>query len=206
MDRIKPLIIIILLIGFSKADDLLDYTWTENDPVLIDYIYKNKDSLNKYAERIFKRGEDYLPYIYSIAEKHNVPKEIAVVAAIESSFNPNAISHAGATGMWQFMEMTGRDMGIVTNTNDFRKDWKKSTEAAIRYLKWLSLENFDGDYELAILAYNGGVGRVKRAMKAYDTNNPWELIKISNMPSETKEYLPKFISYVYYYHYVILNN
>jgi membrane-bound lytic murein transglycosylase D len=174
----------------------LDYVWTNYHPILTKYITLNREKIYRDGKYLFKNSHKYIPHIEKIATKHNVPKEIAVVAAIESAFNPTAQSSAGAKGMWQFMEATAKDMGL---SSEDRTDWKKSTRAAILYLKWLSFNKFNGDYELALLAYNGGIGRVKRAMERHNTNDPWELIRLNALPKETQEYLPKFITYVYYY-------
>lgn len=195
----KLIYFLFFVILFQKvhADDL-DYVWTDTHPVLTEYVSENKDKIFKYADGVFKNSDEYLPYIYKIAEENNVPKEIAVVAAIESAFNPKAISSAGALGMWQFMEETAKDMGLDSKD---RKDWKKSTKAAILYLKWLA-NSFDGDYELAILAYNGGIGNIKKTINKYQNSDPWFLISKKDLPEETREYLPKFITYVYYYHYI----
>ena len=124
-----------------------------------------------------------------------------VLPAIESSFNPYAVSHAGAEGMWQFMSGTAKDMGLIKNGIDKRKNWKASTIAAAKYLKWLAEEEFDGDYELAILAYNAGVGKVKNAIKKFKTRDPWKLIQYSYFSKESRDYLPKFVTYVHLFYY-----
>lgn len=196
----KFFLIFVLLfsqICFSE-DKKLDYIWTEAHPVLTNYIFENREKIYRDGEELFKNSDRYIPYIEEIASKHEVPREIAIVAAIESAFNPKALSSAGASGMWQFMKETAKDMGL---TSEERNDWKKSTRAAIIYLKWLAFHNFDGDYELALLAYNGGIGRVTRAMERHQTNDPWKLIELNTLPKETQEYLPKFITYVYYYNF-----
>lgn len=173
-----------------------EYGWDTNHPELIEYARDNKDSIMRISNVVFKNGNQYLPYIYEVANEFGVPREVAVVAAIESAFNPNAISHAGATGMWQFMKETGRDMGLSDND---RKDWRKSTRAAIAYIQWLS-EKFNGNYELAIIAYNGGIGKVSRNIQRLESDDPWFLLKFGDFKQETKDYLPKFISYMHYYY------
>lgn len=203
MSHMKIKIIFLFLIFFSSfsfAKDL-DYTWTNSHPILTNYIKKNSEKILNNGKYLFNNKEHYIDFIEQIAEENDVPKEIAIVAGIESSFNPKAISNAGAIGMWQFMEETAFDMGL---SSDERKDWKKSTEAAIKYLKWLSYK-FNGDYELALLAYNGGIGRVEKAIKKHNTIDPWILIEKKALPKETMEYLPKFITYVYYYNYINKN-
>jgi membrane-bound lytic murein transglycosylase D len=180
-----------------------DYKWTDNHPVLNEYIENNRDNVLRITPYSNKKGKQYKKFIEAVIQVVDVPKELIVLAAIESNYDPSAISKAGATGMWQFMKPTAKDMGLKVNKYvDERKNWKKSTVAALKYLKWMSEKHFDGDYELAILAYNAGIGKVKRAMKKYKTKNPWELIKHDHFAKESQDYLPKFISHMNYYYYI----
>ncbi|WP_318493235.1 lytic transglycosylase domain-containing protein [Photobacterium leiognathi] len=124
------------------------------------------------------------------------------IPAIESGFNPKAKSSAGAVGLWQLMPETARDMGLIVNGDvDERYDWQKSTVAAVKYLKWLADTKFNGDYELAILAYNGGVGRVLTAIKKEQSTNAWDLSAGTVLPKETREYLPKVVTYIHLFNY-----
>ena len=82
-------------------------------------------------ERYLKRLEQYFPYIKSVFERRGIPVEIGYLALVESGFNPNAVSHVGATGLWQFMPYTGKDLGLrISWWIDERKDPYKATEAA----------------------------------------------------------------------------
>ena len=138
-----------------------------------------------------------------MAKKEGVPKELFALAGVESGFNPNAVSNAGATGMWQFMKDTASDMGLRGSGRDNRKNWEKSTVAAIKYIKYLAEEHFYGDYELAVLAYNAGVGKVKKAILKNQSADVWVLIKDKKtFKKESREYLPKFIAYANYYKYL----
>lgn len=185
-----------------KASNInIIYEWTDYNPIIESYVINNKDNILKHANSAYKKSLNYRNHIKEVSNKYYVPEEVYVVAAIESSFNPNAISHAGAVGMWQFMEGTSKDMGLkINNRVDERKNWKKSTEAGVKYLKHLAEEHFDGDYELAILAYNAGLGRVKRAIKKHNTTNVWVLIQDEKtFAKESREYLPKFLTFVQYF-------
>ena len=178
------------------------------DKDLIDrYIGKRKDFLIDNIEPIYINGQKHKGFINYVAKKHNVPVEIFALPAIESGYDVRAISSAGAIGMWQIMRPTGKDMGLyITRNMDERKNWKKSTVAAIKYIKHLSEDFFDGDYELAILAYNAGVGNVKRSMKRMKSKNAWYLVKNDKrLAQESKEYLVKFIIYAYYFDYLDIN-
>jgi len=194
---------LVLHTGLNAKNVNYEYQWTNNHPVLNDYIEKNREDVLRISPYNNKRSKDYKEFIETIIKVVDVPKELIVLAAIESSYDPIAVSSAGATGMWQFMKPTALDMGLkVNSTVDERKNWKKSTVAAIKYLKWMSDKHFNGNYELSILAYNAGIGNVKRAMRKHKTSNPWELIKYDTLTQESKDYLPKFITYMNYYYYL----
>ncbi|WP_210498273.1 lytic transglycosylase domain-containing protein [Vibrio crassostreae] len=139
---------------------------------------------------------------------HQVPREIAYLAAIESSFREDARSKAGAVGMWQFMPATARDMGLVVNNKvDERLDWKKSTVAAVKYIKWLAEGYFNNDYETAIIAYNYGVGNTRKLIKRVRSSHSLALIRSGQLPRESEEYLLKFLTYMHLYeHYKINGN
>jgi membrane-bound lytic murein transglycosylase D len=192
-----------LNIGLNAKSVEFEYEWTNNHPILNDYIKKNRDNVLRITPYSNKKSQDYKKFIEAVIKVIDVPKELIVLAAIESNYNPKAVSKAGATGMWQFMKPTAIDMGLkVSDRVDERTNWRKSTVAAIKYLKWMSEKHFDGDYELSILAYNAGIGNVQRAIKKHNTKNPWELIKHNTLKQESKDYLPKFIAYMNYYYYI----
>ncbi|MDE5685890.1 MAG: LysM peptidoglycan-binding domain-containing protein, partial [Paramuribaculum sp.] len=119
----------------------------------------------------------------------------------ESAINPNAVSRAGATGLWQFMPATAKGLGMeVSSLVDERRDARESSRNAARYLK--QLYNIYGDWSLAIAAYNCGPGNVNKARRrAGDANSDfWEIYNF--LPSETRGYVPAFIAanFVMNYH------
>ncbi len=190
-----------LFISFPSKAEFYKYNWTYDKDLIDAYIGKRKDFLLINIEPIYIKGQKYRSYIEYVIRKHDVPKEFFALAAIESAYNPKAKSGAGAVGMWQIMKPTGKEMGLKINTyKDERKNWKKSTAAAVDYIKHLAVDYFDGDYELAILAYNAGVGNVRKSMKRMKSDNAWYLIKNDdNLKKESKDYLVKFIIYAYYF-------
>ena len=106
----------------------------------------------------------YFPMFEESLDKYGCPLELRYLAVIESALNPNAVSRAGATGLWQFMYNTGKLYGLeVTTLLDDRRDPQKATDAAARHLKDLS-NIFFGDWVLAMAAYNCGAGNVKKAI------------------------------------------
>jgi membrane-bound lytic murein transglycosylase D len=123
-----------------------------------------------------------------------MPGELALLPMIESSFNPQAKSHMGATGIWQLGAITGRRFGLNKNSwYDERKDLVAATNAALSYLEYLH-EEFDGDWFLALAAYNAGEGRIKRAIRRNLAHNKptdfWSL----QLPNETKNFVPKLLA------------
>ncbi len=147
-----------------------------------------------YLTRIGKRAEPFLYYIVEELEKNNVPVELALLPIVESAFDPFAYSHGRASGMWQFIPGTGTRFGMKQNWwYDGRRDVIASTEGAIAYMKYLH-KFFDGDWLLALAAYNSGEGRVQRAVRKNKRMGKktdfWSL----DLPKETKAYVPKLLA------------
>lgn len=182
----------------------LDYPWTNTDQKVVDYAHKNKEMVLRLGKIMYERYDSkYAGFIEEQLAKHKVPKEMYVLAAIESGFKENAVSHAGASGMWQFMAPTARDMGLKVNSRvDERNDWKKSTVAAIKYIKWLAEDKFGGDYETAIISYNYGIGNTYKLIAKEKTANATKLIRSGSIPKESEEYLMKFLVFMNYFEYL----
>lgn len=188
---------------FSSYSFSFEYEWSDSDPTLLAYVKDEKDSIVKNASFAYQRGKPYREYIEAMAEKHGVPKELYVLAAVESAYKENVVSKAGATGMWQFMKGAAGEFGLRGGGYDNRKNWEKSTVAAMQYIKYLADEHFYGDYELAVLAYNAGLGNVKKAILKNQSADVWVIIKDKSIfQQESREYLPKFIAYANYFKYL----
>jgi len=148
----------------------------------------------RQVERIFKRGEPYLAYIFEEVKKRNFPTEIVLLPFIESGYDPFAYSHGRAAGLWQFIPGTGKMYGLKQDWwYDGRRDIVASTQAALDYLDYLQ-QRFDGDWLLAIAAYNSGSGHVSKAIKrnrkAGKPTDFWHL----QLPKETAAYVPKLLA------------
>ena len=143
-----------------------------------------------YVERMTTRGSRYLFYIVEELEARGMPTELALLPFIESAFNPQAISSAKASGMWQFMPATGRDYALTQNIfRDDRRDVLASTRAALDYLQRLYAQF--GDWHLALAAYNWGEGSVQRAIARNEKAGlPTDYLSLK-MPEETRNYVPK---------------
>lgn len=188
----------------TKAyDGFGEYEWTSDHPKVIEFASENKDFILEHAPVIYERYQKYKWFIEKNARKHAVPPELAYIAAIESSLDESAISSAGAAGMWQFMKPTARDMGLVVNGKvDERMNWKKSTDAAFKYLKWLAEDQFYGDYELAVIAYNYGIGNTKKVMNKTGAFDAFDVLEYDGLPKESQEYILKFLTYLHLYDYL----
>ena len=152
-------------------------------------LYSNQTAVN----RISKSGQRYLYHTLTRAQELGLPVELALLPFVESEFDPYAKSVDGATGIWQFMPATGKEWGLKSNWwYDGKKDVLASTEAALQFLKYLH-EKFDGDWLLAMAAYNTGPSRVYRAIKKNEREDKpirfWDL----NLPKETTAYVPKLL-------------
>ena len=143
-----------------------------------------------YVQRMTERGSRYLFYVVEEIDKRGMPTELALLPFIESAFNPQAMSVARASGMWQFMPATGKDFDLKQNLfRDDRRDVLASTRAALDYLQMLHKQF--GDWQLALAAYNWGQGNVQRAV---DRNLKAGLdagYESLRMPDETRNYVPK---------------
>lgn len=158
------------------------------------YTQKKRD----LSERILGLMPVYFPIFEEQLLKHGLPLELKYLAIQESALNQNAVSRAGATGLWQFMKGTAQMMGLkVTSYVDYRRDPYKASDAACRYLK--RLHNKYGDWLLVIAAYNCGPGNVNKAMRRSGRRTYWGIYKY--LPRETRGYVPAYISCVYWTNY-----
>ncbi len=143
-----------------------------------------------YVQRMTERGGRYLFHIVEEVHRRGLPTELALLPFIESAFNPQAMSTAKASGMWQFVPATGRDFSLRQNVfRDDRRDVLASTRAALDYLQ--SLHRMFGDWQLALAAYNWGQGSVQRAIKRNQQAGLATDYDSLRMPDETRNYLPK---------------
>ncbi len=154
------------------------------------------------AETILGRTSLYFPMIEQALREKNLPDELKYIAVIESSLLPDAESHQGASGVWQFMKGTGELYGLKIDKHiDERKDLVKSTDKALDYLKLL--HEAYGNWTLALAAYNCGTGTINKAIKkAGGETDYWKITEF--LPKETQKYIPRFIaaSYLMSYYYL----
>lgn len=163
----------------------------------IDYIQKFSNNKRNYLIRTFKRGKAFFPKIAAVLKRYHLPQELKVLMALESAFNPNALSIAGAKGYWQIMDDVAKEYGLqianAKNKKDDRTNFTKSTLAAAKYLKD-RCKNLNNNLLLMVASYNWGIGNIWNAMKKTGKSSPdfWDIKKY--LPAETKAYVMNFIA------------
>ncbi len=169
------------------------YPLVVNDMVASFIDLFRSDQKRDIIERWLSRSGKYLGMIKEVFREKGLPEELAYTAMIESGFNPLAVSRAGAKGLWQFMEETGRRYGLTVNRwVDERLDPAKSTIAAAHYLK--DLFGIFGSWSLAQAAYNAGELKVARALAATKSPDFWGLTRSRYLKDETKQFVPQILA------------
>ena len=200
----------------QPANVLFPESLNGNEEETLEYIEKFAANRRAYIIRTYNRGKNFFPKVTGILQKYNLPAELKVLIALESAFNGNAISKAGAVGYWQIMDEVAKEYGLkyavngkaaekkviskkgkkITKTiplRDDRKNFNKSTYAAARYLKDRG-RNLDNDLLLMVASYNCGIGNVWDAMAKTGKTNPgfWDVKPY--LPAETRAYVMNFIT------------
>ncbi len=148
----------------------------------------------QFFQHIATQGQPYLYYIYTEVKKRGLPGELVLLPMIESAYDPFAYSWVGAAGLWQMMPATGANFGLQQDWwFDGRKDIIHSTKAALDYLTYLRTF-FNGNWPLAIGAYNAGEGRVQSAVDKNARRGAGTTFWTLSLPAETKSYVPRFFA------------
>ena len=170
----------------------------EQTPILISTIVSYLKNRQKTYKNLLNKSRYYFPIFENSLQKYNVPLELKYLPIVESTLNPVAKSKVGATGLWQFMFGTAKDLGLTINSYvDNRMNIEESSDAAAKYLSQL-YSKFN-NWNLAIAAYNYGPRNVKRAIKNSGYTNFWNLR--GYLPKETANYVPSFIATLYLFEY-----
>ena len=166
-----------------------DLPLTVNDAVLAYLNYFKTPRGSAIVETGLRRAGRYREMVRRVLKEEGLPQDLIYLAQAESAFLPQAVSKAGARGMWQFMSFAGRKYGLQkTWWVDERQDPEKATRAAARDLR--DLYDQFGDWYLAMAAYNSGAGAVQHAVERTGYADFWELYHRNVLPKETMNYVP----------------
>ena len=173
--------------GNMTSEFKLDHkTQTRQVQAEIRKLMADRQSFNQ----ILQQATPYIYFIYQQTQAYGLPAELALIPFIESEYNPNDHSNKGALGLWQLMPGTARDLGVrVKNGYDGRRNIIDSTDAALAYFRDLG-NLFNGNWYLAIAAYNSGEGRVLSAKRHLGSSDFFQM----SLPRETQLYVPKLLA------------
>lgn len=175
-------------LGPAAEVPVLAFTRTPEVNRLLRFYEADRSRWDERSAGLRERAEQ-------IFREERVPTDLVALAIVESAWQSTAVSPVGATGVWQFMPETARRFGLtVTDTADERYDFEKATRAAAKYLKFLST-HYNGNWELAIGAYNCGEGAMDQAIAdAGGTRDFWTLARGGVLPTETANYVPAVLA------------
>ena len=178
----------------------MDLVYNSKVQVFIDsYLGRNKALISKMKGL----APYYFPMFERELDQYALPLELKYLAIVESALNPKARSHSGASGLWQFMYLTGKQYGLeVSSYVDERQDPLKATKSACEY--FVSLYDTFGDWNLVLAAYNGGPGYLQQKIASVGSSDFWELYPY--LRKETRNYVPTFIAVNYVMQYANEHN
>lgn len=185
----------------SRIPNIMEMPYNE---IVRKFIDMYTERLRSQVAFMLSACNFYMPIFEEALDAYNLPLELKYLPIIESALNPSAVSRAGASGLWQFMQATGKIYGLESNSLvDERRDPLKASWAAARYLK--DLYDIYQDWNLVIAAYNCGPGTINKAIRrAGGKTDYWEIYNY--LPKETRGYVPAFIAANYVMTYYCKHN
>jgi membrane-bound lytic murein transglycosylase D len=186
--------------SMSVANVLYPENLLDEKEQSLQYVENFSNKKRNYLINIYEKGKTYFPKVEEVLKSFQLPLELKVLIALESGFNGNAISRAGAVGYWQMIDAVGREYGLNVATGkhklrkkDDRKNFFKSTLAAAKYLRDRCMD-LNNDLLLIVASYNCGVGRVLNSIKKSGKADAsfWDIKKY--LPAETRNYVMNFIA------------
>ena len=181
------------LVALEQAQRNVNFNFTLN-PLIQQFINYYQGRNRSTMENGLRRSGQFMKLARKIFAEEGVPLDITWLGQVESAWKTRAVSWASASGLWQFVPSTGRRFGLRQNAYiDERNGLEQSTRASARYLKWLA-NRYNGNWELAIAAYNTGEGNIDRAISRAGTANFWMIYPY--IASETRNYVPNILAVI----------
>lgn len=177
--------------ALEQAKNNVDFAFTIN-PLIQQYINYYQGRGRSTMEAGLRRSGRYMALARKIFREEGVPVDIAWLGQVESAWHPNALSHAAASGLWQFVPGTGRQYGLRQSAwIDERNSFEQATRASARYLKDLA-KRYNGNWELAMGGYNTGAGNIDRGIARAGTADFWTIYPY--LYQETRNYVPNILA------------
>lgn len=181
----------VLMQRLEKLNSFITLPYNET---VRNYMVLYSEKMPAKMSNLLSLSQYYMPIFEETFSKYGLPDELKYLAIIESALNPNAVSRAGAVGMWQFMARTAKSYGLeVSSYVDERRDPFKSADAAARYL--VDTYRLFGDWNLAVSSYNCGPGNVNKAIRRGGGRGYWSVY--DHLPRETRGYMPALVGAMY---------
>jgi membrane-bound lytic murein transglycosylase D len=179
------------VIALEQAKQNVNFGFTIN-PLIQQYINYYQGRGRSTMENGLRRSGQFMKMARQIFKEEGVPVDITWLGQVESAWKPKAVSWAAASGLWQFVPSTGRQFGLrQTAWLDERNSFEQATRASAKYLKSLAAR-YNGDWELAMAAYNTGAGNVDRGISRAGTANFWAIYPY--IAQETRNYVPNILA------------
>jgi len=181
------------LLALEQAQKNVNFTFTLN-PLIQQFINYYQGRNRGTMENGLRRSGQYMKLARKIFAEEGVPVDITWLGQVESAWKPKAMSWAAASGLWQFIPSTGRTYGLRQNAYiDERNSFEQATRASARHLKDLA-RRYNGNWELAMAAYNTGAGNIDRAISRAGTANFWMIYPY--IAQETRNYVPNILAVI----------
>jgi len=179
------------VLALEQAKQNVNFAFTTN-PLIQQYINYYQGRGRSTMESGLRRSGQFMKMARQIFKEEGVPIDITWLGQVESAWKPKAVSWAAASGLWQFVPSTGRQFGLrQTAWIDERNSYEQATRASARYLKNLAAR-YNGDWQLAMAAYNTGAGNVDRGISRAGTANFWAIYPY--IAQETRNYVPNILA------------
>ena len=181
------------ILALEQAQKNVNFTFTLN-PLIQQYINYYQSRGRSTMEGGLRRSGQYMRLARKIFAEEGVPLDVTWLGQVESAWKPKAVSWASASGLWQFIPSTGRMYGLRQNAYiDERNSYEQATRASARHLKDLA-RRYNGNWELAMAAYNTGAGNIDRAISRAGTANFWMIYPY--IAQETRNYVPNILAVI----------